>query len=1271
MVHPVPPTKRSDFGLESFLCKIDYGIYYYCYDVFTTPDRVMFKGVNMRICVIILAGFLNAFLAVTPARGQLTTDDITRMRQIVEEEGWTFTVGENPATQYSLEQLCGHRDEAGLTSTPRPPFRTPAYDLPDSFDYRDVNGLTPVKNQGGCGSCWAFATVGVVESAIKRVDAIDVDIAEQWLVSCNTDGMGCGGGWMAMEYFCDWPDVCGKIGGVLETDKPYHASDESCQCTYQYPFGIDSYGYLYAYPGYFTAEEMKQIIYDYGPVYTSIYANDFFQAYNGGVFNACEACPEEATNHGIVIVGWDDNQGSNGVWFIRNSWGEGWGEDGGYMRIEYDCCNMCRNAGYAIYTGPTHPHLTPAHQIDDLTGNGNHRADPGETDVEFLVNVYNIGKAANGLVVDITANQPGVTFTQASSYIGEVARDTQGDNSADPLLLSVSPDFPPTITEFELTFTADGGQYWWQESVRMDVGAPQVILVDDDLGGFANVDQWYTNIYDTIDFPHLVWGKDTLSAPPADTLGAYPYAIWFTGNHRSEVLGPDDVAQLRDFLDAGGHLFLTGQDIAEDLADDADSTFLRDYLHVRFVPGNPLIVANGVDGNPIGAGDTIALGGPGGAANQNSPDIIEPLDSYAQPIYTYYGSSDVAAVNVTDGNYRVVFFAFGYESITSGYSPFTDRDSVFVRVIGWLEGDSDLDGTPDESDNCPLTFNPSQDDADGDGFGDACDLCPGFDDLIDGDGDITPDGCDNCPVAYNPDQADDDADDIGNVCDDCPLDPNDDEDGDDFCADVDNCPTIANPGQEDGDGDGVGDPCDNCEFVYNPGQADPDADGLGDECDNCPEVYNPDQNDYDSDGFGDVCDSRRLFVDAAGGANYTTISDAFDDAGEGDSIFVAPGTYTESIVFPEFKITLLSEEGPEVTTIAQYGDWPPVSILDGNYGREINGFTVSGTHNRGIHAWHSSPRILNNIVTGITDLYSSVGMAIDLEFTQGALVKGNNVYGNTCPLYGGSAIRDLAGIEDTICFNLIHHNSTDVGIRTDQTGVLVYNNTISASGQFGIFTEGTTNHANIRNNIIFFASEYAVYDLDSVAVIEYNCLFANAAECNKQLPGIGCIFEPAVFIDSLNGDYRLRVTSPCIDAGDPDPMYNDPDGSRNDIGALTMCVDLVDDDGDGVGNSCDNCPDISNEDQQDTDGDGIGNVCETCDCTVWGDVNDDALVNPVDVVYMVSYVYKNQDARVLQTDCSVETGDADCNGQVNPVDVVYFVSFVYKDQNAFCEPCPE
>jgi hypothetical protein len=139
-------------------------------------------------------------------------------------------------------------------------------------------------------------------------------------------------------------------------------------------------------------------------------------------------------------------------------------------------------------------------------------------------------------------------------------------------------------------------------------------------------------------------------------------------------------------------------------------------------------------------------------------------------------------------------------------------EDVYFEVTRLI--DSDADGTPDGTDNCPLVYNPGQADFDGDGVGDVCD---------------------NCLLIFNPGQADGDGDGVGDLC--------------------DNCALVSNPGQADGDGDGVGDLCDNCALVSNPGQIDGDGDGVGDACDNCPTTSNPGQVDQDLDGFGDACDN--------------------------------------------------------------------------------------------------------------------------------------------------------------------------------------------------------------------------------------------------------------------------------------------------------------------------------------------------------------------------------------------------------------------------------
>lgn len=129
-----------------------------------------------------------------------------------------------------------------------------------------------------------------------------------------------------------------------------------------------------------------------------------------------------------------------------------------------------------------------------------------------------------------------------------------------------------------------------------------------------------------------------------------------------------------------------------------------------------------------------------------------------------------------DGN-PIGLIASGLDSGPKGLH-YNRRDSVlavpllFSDSVAFLSfADLDGDGRRDYNDNCPSIPNPEQTDSDGDGFGDTCDLCAGFDDNDDTDGDTVPDSCDNCPEVYNPDQADLDENDIGDACDGCCLPP--------------------------------------------------------------------------------------------------------------------------------------------------------------------------------------------------------------------------------------------------------------------------------------------------------------------------------------------------------------------------------------------------------------------------------------------------------------------------------------------------------------------
>lgn len=323
-------------------------------------------------------------------------------------------------------------------------------------------------------------------------------------------------------------------------------------------------------------------------------------------------------------------------------------------------------------------------EINDALGDNNHRADPGEQDVEMTMTMYNLGVDALDLSVHLTTPYPEIVFANDEVDYGDVLHGQFVDNLSEPFVFSVDADFPPTIVDFILQYSSYGGMYVFSDTIRMDVGRPQVIIIDDDLSNPLEYEEYFTHFLDSACTPHVVWGKDTLASPPIDTLMAYPLTVWFTGNARAEVLSAADVAALAELLDAGGRLLLTGQDIAQDLANDADSTFLRDYLHVRFVPGMPMLLADGVPGDPISDGHCLPLGGPGGAANQNSPDILQALDGSAKSIYTYYQSADIAGVRITSDDYRAVFLGFGAEAIADGLPGFTKRDVVLAAIWEWL-----------------------------------------------------------------------------------------------------------------------------------------------------------------------------------------------------------------------------------------------------------------------------------------------------------------------------------------------------------------------------------------------------------------------------------------------------------------------------------------------------------------------------------------------------------------------------------------------------------
>ncbi len=247
-----------------------------------------------------------------------------------------INTGKTAAEIFPLEQfksMLGLKEDLEERPTTEYDLYAPEdFELPESFDLRDYRIVPSVKNQGGCGACWAFTATAVFESLIKNVIRQAMDLSEQQLISC-LPGNDCKGGHPldALNYMVN-------NGIVREIHYRYRSKNTDCDLQTASEFYMsEAYNVaVTAKPLEERVEIIKRILYEKKLVAVGfkIYA-DFYYNYRSGVYIYNGIAPAVG-NHTVVIVGWVDEPSfaNGGYWICKNSWGKDWGEDG-YFRIEY------------------------------------------------------------------------------------------------------------------------------------------------------------------------------------------------------------------------------------------------------------------------------------------------------------------------------------------------------------------------------------------------------------------------------------------------------------------------------------------------------------------------------------------------------------------------------------------------------------------------------------------------------------------------------------------------------------------------------------------------------------------------------------------------------------------------------------------------------------------------------------------------------------------------------------------------------------------------
>lgn len=256
------------------------------------------------------------------------------------EEVKSVAFGFKQGTQFNV---------SGTARLHRPSLRA----VPKAVDWRAKGVVTPVKDQGSCGSCWAFSTTGALEGQHALAKGKLISLSEQNLVDCTQQqgNFGCNGGWPfdAYEYVI-------RFSEGLDTEKSYPYKGEDQTCAYDSStVGATATAFAVLTPDSETG--LQEAVANVGPISVCIDANNNFMSYSGGVYDDVECKSDfDDIDHCVLAVGYGtDSASGKDYWIVKNSWNTSWG-DKGYIKMIRNKKNQC-----AISTLASYPTVKPTY----------------------------------------------------------------------------------------------------------------------------------------------------------------------------------------------------------------------------------------------------------------------------------------------------------------------------------------------------------------------------------------------------------------------------------------------------------------------------------------------------------------------------------------------------------------------------------------------------------------------------------------------------------------------------------------------------------------------------------------------------------------------------------------------------------------------------------------------------------------------------------------------------------------------------------------------